>query len=210
AVLAAAEELAHHCQIPGVSEAATVVSILVHLVTDSRDSLSRGDGAVKRCRSIVMMLERAAKVLGKGGDTNSEVERALIEEVHDAVSDLVDLIKTYQNKNKLSKVLMSTLFKRRQEELDAVVDKAILHLHLGLQVQVGQDVAEGLDLHKRSTAEAKAESLAEARRARRQRKLDQVEIPDDHVVITEEMLGRGGFGEVYLADYNGHNAAAKV
>ncbi|CBJ30083.1 putative CTR1-like protein kinase/ leucine rich repeat-containing protein [Ectocarpus siliculosus] len=210
AVLAAAEELAHHCQIPGVSEAATVVSILVHLVTDSRDSLSRGDLAVKRCRSIVMMLERAAKVLGKGGDTNSEVERALLEEVHDAVSDLVDLIKTYQNKNKLSKVLMSTLFKRRQEELDAVVDKAILHLHLGLQVQVGQDVAEGLDLHKRSTAEAKAESLAEARRARRQRKLDQVEIPDDHVVITEEMLGRGGFGEVYLADYNGHNAAAKV
>lgn len=66
----------------------------------------------------------------QGGDTNSGVERALIEEVHDAVSDLVDLIKTYQNKNKLSKVLMSTLFKRRQEELDAVVDKAILHLHV--------------------------------------------------------------------------------
>lgn len=69
AVLAAAEELAHHCQIPGVSEAATVVSILVHLVTDSRDSLSRGDAAVKKCRSIVRMLERAAKVLGKVSDT---------------------------------------------------------------------------------------------------------------------------------------------
>ena len=66
----------------------------------------------------------------QGGDTHSEVERVLIEEVRDAVSDLVDLIKSYQNKNKLSKVLTSTLFKRRQEEMDAVVDRAILHLHV--------------------------------------------------------------------------------
>ena len=63
---------------------------------------------------------------------------------------------------------------------------------------------------QRSLAKAKAESLAEARRSRRQRKLDQVEIPEDQVAITDEMLGKGGFGEVYLADYNGHNAAAKV
>ena len=28
--------------------------------------------------------------------------------------------------------------------------------------------------------------------------------------ITEEVLGKGGFGEVYLDDYNGQNAAAKV
>ena len=45
---------------------------------------------------------------------------------------------------------------------------------------------------------------------RRQRKLDQVEIPEDHVTVTGDLLGKGGFGEVYLADYNGHNAAAKV
>ncbi|CAM9923733.1 unnamed protein product, partial [Scytosiphon promiscuus] len=65
-------------------------------------------------------------------------------------------------------------------------------------------------LHKGSSAEAKSESVAEARRMRRQRKLDQVEIPQDHVFITGDLLGKGGFGEVYLADYNGHNAAAKV
>ena len=61
-----------------------------------------------------------------------------------------------------------------------------------------------------SAAEASSESVAEARSIRRQRKLDQVEIPEDHLVITTDLLGKGGFGEVYLADYNGHNAAAKV
>ena len=59
-------------------------------------------------------------------------------------------------------------------------------------------------------AEATSESVAEARRTRRQRKLDQVEIPEEHLFITNDLLGKGGFGEVYLADYNGHNAAAKV
>ncbi|CAM9121323.1 unnamed protein product, partial [Ectocarpus sp. 13 AM-2016] len=221
AVLAAAEELAHHCQIPGVSEAATAVSILIHLVLDSRDLTSRGEAAVKRCRSIVTMLERAAKVLGKGGDTSTEEERVLVEEVHDAVSDLVELIKTYQNKSKLAQVLTSTLFKRRQDELNAVLDRAIWSVHLGLQVQVGHNVAQvGHDvgqvrhdvahLVKRATGEAQAESLVEARRSRRQHRLDQIEIPEDQLSITNEMLGKGGFGVVYLADYNGHNAAAKV
>lgn len=42
----------------------------------------------------------------------------------------MELIKTYQSKNALSKVLMSTLFKRRQEEADAVIDRAISRLHV--------------------------------------------------------------------------------
>lgn len=54
----------------------------------------------------------------------------LIEDVHEAIFDLVELIKTYKSKNKLSKVLMSTLFKRRQDELDAVVDRAIVRLQV--------------------------------------------------------------------------------
>ena len=55
-----------------------------------------------------------------------------------------------------------------------------------------------------------SESLADARSARRRRKLDQIEIPEDHVLVTNELLGKGGFGEVFIADYNGRNAAAKV
>ena len=61
-----------------------------------------------------------------------------------------------------------------------------------------------------STPAANSEAVTEARRIRRQRKLDQAEIPQEHLFITTDLLGKGGFGEVYLADYNGHNAAAKV
>ena len=61
-----------------------------------------------------------------------------------------------------------------------------------------------------SLSEAASESVAETRRVKRQRKLDQVEIRAEYLSITDELLGKGGFGEVYLADYNGHNAAAKV
>ena len=58
--------------------------------------------------------------------------------------------------------------------------------------------------------EAVATALADARQLRRQRNLDRVEILEDHVTVTDELLGKGGFGAVYLADFNGRNAAAKV
>lgn len=65
AAMKAAQELAHHCQVRGVSEAAAVVSILMKLASDSHDNSSGSDARLRQCRSIVMMLERAAKVAGK-------------------------------------------------------------------------------------------------------------------------------------------------
>lgn len=56
----------------------------------------------------------------------------LIQDVHDAVADLVEWIKTYQSKNKLSQVVVSSLFKRRQEEADAVIDSAMSRLQVML------------------------------------------------------------------------------
>lgn len=53
-----------------------------------------------------------------------------MEDVRDAVSDLVDIIKTYQSKGRLSQVVMSTLFKRRQDEAEGVIDAAISRLHV--------------------------------------------------------------------------------
>ena len=61
-----------------------------------------------------------------------------------------------------------------------------------------------------SLSEAASESVAEARRVKRQRKLDQVGIPAEYRSITDEFLGKGGFGEVYVADYDGHSAEEKL
>ncbi len=58
--------------------------------------------------------------------------------------------------------------------------------------------------------ETDSELLADERAARRRLKLDQLEIPEEQVAITDELLGRGGFGAVYLANYNYRNVAAKV
>lgn len=55
-----------------------------------------------------------------------------------------------------------------------------------------------------------AEIDARKRRVRRLRRLQRVEIPANQLFITEEIIGKGGFGTVYIADYNGRNAAAKV
>lgn len=46
--------------------------------------------------------------------------------------------------------------------------------------------------------------------ARRKRRLEKIEIPEREVSISGELLGKGGFGSVYIADYGGRNAAAKV
>lgn len=60
-----------------------------------------------------------------------------------------------------------------------------------------------------SSAAANSEAFAAARRARRGRNREQqLEIPADHFEVTNELLGKGSFGAVYLADYNGRNAAA--
>lgn len=190
AVLAAAQELAHHCQVPGISEAAAALCTMANLVKDSRENDRASDSRLRQCRSIVAVLQRASKVVGKVSghgvdrffgrrwcgkgaqlllypawtcsymhsserrfvfhesaraqtqspgdlfhgiqtwDTTEEATRVLVEDVHDAIFDLAELIKTFQSKNKLSKLFLSTLFKRRQDELVAVVDRAIMRLQV--------------------------------------------------------------------------------
>lgn len=65
AVMEAARDLAKCSPILGVSEAATLVSILIDLVSDSKYSDRESEARIKRCRSIVILLQRAGKVLGK-------------------------------------------------------------------------------------------------------------------------------------------------
>lgn len=74
----------------------------------------------------------AASVFRKpqAGNTVGEAERVVIEDVHDAIVDLMELIKTFRSKNKLSRLFLSTIFKRRQAELDAVMNQAVSRLQV--------------------------------------------------------------------------------
>lgn len=65
AVMDAAETLAEHSIVPGISEAAALVGVLVRLATDHRSNPVSVEKRVRWCRSIVAMLERAAELLGK-------------------------------------------------------------------------------------------------------------------------------------------------
>ncbi|CAM9669528.1 unnamed protein product, partial [Laminaria digitata] len=142
-----------------------------------------------------------------------EAERVLLEDVHESIADMVQIMQSYKNKNMVSKVFVSTLCKRRQEEAEAAINSTVQRLQLGLQVRaghkldsVGKAVKEGLVLQRQATEDSRAASKIQRRRQR----MDQLEIPATDVDITDEVLGRGGFGTVYLADFNGLNAAAKV
>lgn len=65
AVLAAINELANQCEIPGFSEAAEVVRILANLVKDCRDNDSASGVRLRQCRSMLLLLRRAAEVVDK-------------------------------------------------------------------------------------------------------------------------------------------------
>lgn len=71
AVLEAAQELARMSQIPGVAEVAGFVIILVNMVTDSSDLTGIADGMIKRCRTVMILLQRAASLLNEVGRSTS-------------------------------------------------------------------------------------------------------------------------------------------
>lgn len=58
----------------------------------------------------------------------------MLEDVHDSVNSLVGVMQTYKTKGKMSKLFMSSLFKRRQEEAEAVINNAISSLQVGLEI----------------------------------------------------------------------------
>ncbi|CAM9431484.1 unnamed protein product [Scytosiphon promiscuus] len=154
---------------------------MANLFSDSRENDKASTSRLRQCLSMVLALKRADKLVANGGNTVEEAARVLLEDVHDAIFDLLGLqLQAGHDMNSMKESMRSM-----EDDVSAVKDGG-------------------------SAAEAASEAVAEARKIRRQRKLDQVEIPEEHLLITNDVLGRGGFGEVYLADYNGYNAAAKV
>ena len=60
-------------------------------------------------------------------------------------------------------------------------------------------------------SDSTAQAITEFQRAKNQQRLQHdLEIPEDQVGLTDMLLGKGGFTNVFLADYRGINAAMKV
>ena len=66
-VIGAAKGLARMSQFPGVAEVAGLVVVLMNLATDSSDIIGASDTMVKRCRSVMGLLQRAERVLEEVG-----------------------------------------------------------------------------------------------------------------------------------------------
>ena len=76
AVLGAAQELARMSQFPGVTELAGLVIILMNMVSDKSDIIGVADNMVKRCRSVMFLLQRAASIFQEvRGDVQSRACR---------------------------------------------------------------------------------------------------------------------------------------
>lgn len=65
ALMEVATELSQNCPVPGVSEAASLMTFLVKLVSDSRGNSRGVEERLRRCRSVITLLENASKVFGK-------------------------------------------------------------------------------------------------------------------------------------------------
>ena len=55
----AASAMAHNCHVPGVSEAAALMEIVVKLVSDGRDGIAECESRLRQCRAIIVTLRRA-------------------------------------------------------------------------------------------------------------------------------------------------------
>ncbi|CAM9487003.1 unnamed protein product [Ectocarpus fasciculatus] len=235
-VARAAQELADRSTVPGVPEVATLLLVILSLATERRDCVAEATLTANWCSGILHILDDADRVLREdktGGGTT------WVKSVQDAVSNLLQLIKTYKSSHTIIQVITSQLFKHRKEQLEAVVKRAMDGLNVKMGVHIGSNVNAIVhkvdritdDMHavrhnmdkmiqddrlqdsqprlSEKSAVSVSDSLAEARRRRRQQKWGEIEIPEGDVEILDR-LGKGGFGEVYMADYMGENVAVKI
>lgn len=61
---------------------------------------------------------------------DGEVERILLEDVQESIEDMLQIMRSYKSKNTVSKVFVSTLCKRRQDEAEAAINSAVQRLQV--------------------------------------------------------------------------------
>lgn len=72
----------------------------------------------------------------QGEGIHAAAERVLLDDVRESIDDLVQIIQTYKAKNRFSKVMTSSLFRKRQEEAEAVINMAMSRLQVSVHAPV--------------------------------------------------------------------------
>lgn len=83
---------------------------------------------------MVNMLQRAEDVLAMR-DAHGKTESALFDEVEEAVKQMAEVMKIHRNKNSLSQVAGTPLFKQRLRDAEAAVNGAFKKLKVSLVVR---------------------------------------------------------------------------
>lgn len=81
-------------------------------------------GGVCVCFYLFIYLNEKAE--GRDGDAT----RVLLEDVHDSIADMVQIIQSYRSKNMVSRVFVSSLFKKRQEEAEESINACLQRLQV--------------------------------------------------------------------------------
>ncbi|CAM9692821.1 unnamed protein product [Ectocarpus sp. 6 AP-2014] len=139
AVARAAKELAESSKVPGISEVAKLLVKLLDLVEERRNNVAEARETAEWCQGTLHVLTQADRVLR---ESSSAGAHTLVQKVEDAINDLLQLIHTYKSKNTFVQVVTSKLFKRRKDQLEAVVKQALSDLDFTMGVHMGSNVNE--------------------------------------------------------------------
>lgn len=83
-----------------------------------------------RCYLSSRVTDLVASHALQGEQPVGEVEQALLDDVQESVSGLVEVMQAWNNKSAISKVFTSTLAKRRQEEAEDAIKEAVSRLQV--------------------------------------------------------------------------------
>eukprot|EP00904_Undaria_pinnatifida_P003328 jgi/Undpi1/12997/HiC_scaffold_7.g02661.m1 len=181
--------------------AGALVEALVGFAEDHRSIDGDFDKSRRLCLSLVPVLEKGERLLAN--ESSDGAGSVLMKCVQDDLKAMVDMMNYYQSRRWRTRLWKATLYKKRHEEAEKSVDKMLAHVNPSLQ-PIGRTrtllASVGVEVLRAPTGW----------KQRRKELIAQEELPSDCVEISDDLIGSGGSGEVYMADFGGLNAAAKV
>ncbi|CBJ28490.1 Amino acid-binding ACT/ Hypothetical leucine rich repeat kinase [Ectocarpus siliculosus] len=199
-----AARAAQNSSITGVPEVAMFVETLVTLKADNDGITAAFDTSLQLCSNLAKFLESITE--DSATETHRETGRRLLEGVQEQLDAVIDIIEVYKRKTRLGRMWTASMYRTRVEEADASVRRMLEYFN---------SYVNATSLSEIQKVRAELANHVTDKRLRRQQHLERLieeeEIPQGSIEIVRDLvIGSGGAGEVYMANYDGFNAAAKV